>query len=176
MKTFTTEFFCRRKINIGRHLRRHCRMPPPIAMAGRSNQLNDCATCFYKHIRFLKFRPQDLFLGKFGPKKSNLSVLPENWHTWYIEDDNSYFNISFQNLQSKIHFWANLSQKTQSCPFCLKIGTHGISKMLILISTLVFWISNQISMFGQMWAKKLKVFAWKLAQMVSRGCGFLLRY
>ena len=112
---------------------------------------------FECRFRFLKFRPQDPFLGKFGPKKSNLSVLPENWHTWYLEDVNSYFNISFQNSQPKIHFWANLGQKTQSCPFCLKIGTHGISRMLILISTLIFWISNQTSIFGQMWAKKLKV-------------------
>ena len=136
MKTFTTEFFCRRKINIGRHLRRHCQMPPPTAMAGRSNQLNDCATCFYKHIRFLKFRPQDLFLGKFGPKKSNLSVLPENWHTWYLEDVDSYFNISFLNFQPNINVWANVGQKTQS--FCLKIGTNGISRMWILTPLLVF--------------------------------------
>ena len=34
MKTFTTAFFCRSKTNIGRHLRRHCRMPPPIPVAG----------------------------------------------------------------------------------------------------------------------------------------------
>ena len=26
--------FCRRKTNIGRHLGRHCRMPPPIPIAG----------------------------------------------------------------------------------------------------------------------------------------------
>ena len=114
----------------------------------------------------------DPFLGKFGPKKS-----PENWHTWYLEDVNSYFNISFQNFQPRIHFWENLGQKTQSCPFCLRIGTHCISRMLILISTLVFSISNQTSIFGQMWAKKPKVvcFAWKWAQMVSRRCAFLFR-
>ena len=93
---------------------------------------------FECRLSFLKLRPQDPFLRKFGPKKSNLSVLPENWHTWYLEDLNSYFNISFQNFQPKIHFWANLGQKTQSCLFCLKIGTHGISRMLILISILVF--------------------------------------
>ena len=37
VKTFTTAFFCRRKTNIGRHLRRHCRMPPPIPMAGETS-------------------------------------------------------------------------------------------------------------------------------------------
>ena len=40
--------------------------------------------------------------------------------------------------------------------FCLKIGTHSISRMLILIPTLVFLISNPKSIFGQIWAKKVK--------------------
>ena len=60
---------------------------------------------------FLKFGPQNLFLGKFGPKKSKLSVLPEHWHTWYLEEAESYSNISFLNLQPYINFWANLGQK-----------------------------------------------------------------
>ena len=30
-------------------------------------------------LRFLKFRPQNQFLGKFGPKNSKLSILSENW-------------------------------------------------------------------------------------------------
>ena len=63
-------------------------------------------------LRFLKFRPQNLFLGKFGPKKSM---------------------------------------------FCLKIGTHGIWNMLILIPTLVFWISKPKLIFGEIWAEKVKV-------------------
>ena len=39
--------------------------------------------------------------------------------------------------------WAispNLGRKIQSWPFCLNIGTHDISRMLILILTLIFWI------------------------------------
>ena len=32
-------------------------------------------------FRFLKFRLQNPFLGKFGPKNSKLSVLSENWYT-----------------------------------------------------------------------------------------------
>ena len=63
-------------------------------------------------------------------------------------------DLDFWNFDPKIHFWANLGPKTQSCPFCLKIGTHGISRMLILIPTLVFWISNPNLLFGQIWAKK----------------------
>ena len=51
-------------------------------------------------LRFLKFRPQNPFLGKFGPKNSKLSVLSENWYTWYLKDADSYSNISFLNFKS----------------------------------------------------------------------------
>ena len=51
-------------------------------------------------LRFLKFQPQNQFLGKFGSKNSKLSVLPENGHTWYLEDADSYSAISFLNFQS----------------------------------------------------------------------------
>ena len=47
-------------------------------------------------------------------------------------------DLDFRNFDPKIHFWANLGPKIQSCPFCLEIGTHGISRMLILAATLVF--------------------------------------
>ena len=56
-------------------------------------------------LRFLKFRPQNPFLGKFGPKKSKLSVLPENWHIWCLEYVDSYSDINFLSLQPEIHFW-----------------------------------------------------------------------
>ena len=73
------------------------------------------------------------------------------------------------------HFWSNLGRK--SCLFYSKIGTSGISRMLILVPTLVFWISNPKSIFGQIWAKKVKVvrFAWKLTHMVSWKCRFRIR-
>ena len=116
-------------------------------------------------LRFLKFQPQNLFLGKFGPKKSKLSILLEHWHTWYFEDADSHVDISFLNFQPWIHFWTNLAQKSQSCSFCLKISMKSISRMLILIRTLVFWISNPKSVFGQILAEKVKAvcFSWKLA-------------
>ena len=37
----------------------------------------------------LKFRPQNPFLGKFGPKNSKVFVLSENWYTWYLKDADS---------------------------------------------------------------------------------------
>ena len=49
--------------------------------------------------RFLKFRPQNPFLGKFGPTNSKLSLLSENWYIWYLKDTDSYSNISFLNFK-----------------------------------------------------------------------------
>ena len=85
-------------------------------------------------------------------------------------------DLDFWNSDPEIHFWANLGPKTQSCSFCMKIGTHGISKMLILVPS-VFWISNSNFLFGQIWAKNLKVvcFNWKLTHMVSWKCRFRVR-
>ena len=74
--------------------------------------------------RFLRFRPQNPFLGKFWSKKSKLSLFLENWHTSHLDDGDSYSNISFLNFQPLIHFWANLGKKSQSCPVWLKIGTQ----------------------------------------------------
>ena len=51
-------------------------------------------------FRFLKFQPQNLFLGKIVQKKSKLSVLSENWHTCYLEVADSYSDISFLNFQT----------------------------------------------------------------------------
>ena len=58
-------------------------------------------------------------------------------------------DLDFWNFDAKIHFWANLDPKSQNCLFCLKTGTHGISRILILIATLVFWISNPNFIFRQ---------------------------
>ena len=86
-------------------------------------------------------------------------------------------DLDFWNFDPKNHFWANFDPKTKSCPFCLKIGTHGISRMLILIPTLVSWISNCNVLLGQIWAEKIKVvcFNWKLVHMISWKCRFQIR-
>ena len=51
-------------------------------------------------------------------------------------------DLDFRNYNPKIHFWANLLPKIQSCPFCLKIGAHRISRMLSLNPKLDFWNFN----------------------------------
>ena len=66
---------------------------------------NWCTKCLKdtdseSRLRFLKFWPQNPFLGKFGPKKSKMSVLSENWYTWYLKHADSYSNISFLNFKS----------------------------------------------------------------------------
>ena len=68
----------------------------------------------------------------------------------------SYSGISFLIFQPLIHFWENLGQKYQSCPFCLKVCAQCIWRMLILIPTLVFWICNPNFTFGKIWAEKVK--------------------
>ena len=126
-------------------------------------------------LKILKFWPRNSFLGKFGLKKS---LFPENWHTWNLDNGDFSSNISFLNFETEIHFWANLDQKSQSCLFCLKIGTHVISKLLILVPTWAFSVSKPKSILGQIWTEKLKVvqFGWKLAYRVSRRCWFLCQH
>ena len=70
------------------------------------------------NLDFWNSDPKIHFWANLGQK----SVLSENWHTWYLEDANSYSNISFMNFQLWIPFWANLGQKSQSCPFYLKLA------------------------------------------------------
>ena len=50
-------------------------------------------------LRFLKFRPENPFLGKFGTKNSKLSVLSKTWYTWYLKNADSYSSISFLNFK-----------------------------------------------------------------------------
>ena len=85
---------------------------------------------------------------KFRPENWKLYILTENWHITYLGGADSKFGLRFWNSGPKIHFWVNLGQKSQSCSFCLKIGTQGVWNMLIRIPTLVFWISKPKFIFG----------------------------
>ena len=81
----------------------------------------------FRHY-FSEFPILNPFLGKFGPKNSKFLVFPENWNTWYLEDADSYSDIIFNPNSVFGQIW---TKKIQSCPFCLKIGTHGILKEMI---------------------------------------------
>ena len=49
--------------------------------------------------------------------------------------------------------------------FVLPENWQSVSRIMILIPTLVFWISNPKSIFVEIWSEKVKTicFAWKLA-------------
>ena len=83
----------------------------------------------------------------------------------------------FLKFRPQNPFFATSGRNSQSCLFCQKIDTHGISRMLIFISKLVFWIFNPKSIFAEIWTKINKVvrFVWKLAHRVSRECRFLFQ-
>ena len=71
-----------------------------------------------------------------------------------------------------------MGQKGQSCLFYLKIDAHVITRFLILVPILVFWILKPKCIFGQIRIEKLKVvqFGWKLAHRVSRRCWFVFQH
>ena len=117
-------------------------------------------------------------MGKFGPKKSKLLVLTENWDTWHLGSADFESGLTFLKFRPENPFLGKFGQKSESCFFCLKIGTPVISRLLILVATLVFWISKPKSIFGQIWTGKLKVvqFGWKLASRGSRWCWFLFQH
>ena len=99
-------------------------------------------------------------------------------HLWYIGGPGSGSGHTFLKFRPpKICFWANLFQKAQSCQFWMNIGTYNISRMVILMPTLVFWIYNPKSVFGQIWSEKNKAacFAWKLTHMASWRCWFRIQ-
>ena len=118
-------------------------------------------------LRFLKLRPQNPFLGKFAAKKSKLSVLSENWYTWYLKDADSYSNISFLNFKSYFPFWANLGLKSQSCPVlaenwhtdCLDVDSYSYITFLSFQPKILF-----LDKFGP---KNSKLF------ILTKNCSFL---
>ena len=70
-------------------------------------------------LRFLKFRPQNSFLGKFGPKNSNMSVLSENWYAQYLKDADSESRPRF------FKFWPQSSFLGRFGPKKLKLSVFS---------------------------------------------------
>ena len=108
--------------------------------------------------QFPQIYAKKLKVVRFDSKLAHLV----SWKCWF-----QIWTLDFWNSSPKIHFWENLGQKNQSCLFCLKTDTHGISRMLILIPTLVFWIVNPKSIFGQIWVFWQK--KWKLSVLPEMG-------
>ena len=83
-----------------------------ISFAWKSLHMLSGGSWFLFQHYFSELATLNPFLGKFGPKSSKFSILTENWHIGYLEDADSYCDISFLNFQ--LHFWANLSWKSHS--------------------------------------------------------------
>ena len=62
-------------------------------------------------IRPLKFRAQNPFLGKFGPKYSKLSILSENWYTQYLKDADSESRLRFLKFWPQNSFLGKFGRK-----------------------------------------------------------------
>ena len=107
---------------------------------------------------------QKWILGlEFQKSKSGLPINTSNIPSVPIFSLNGQLLIFgskyFWNSDPKIQFWANLGQKIQSCPFCLKIDAHSISRMQIANLDLDFWNSNPKPIFAQIFVKKSNLFA-----------------
>ena len=100
---------------------------------------------------------------KFRLKHSKLSILSENWLTRYVGGADSESRLRFLKFRPQNPFLGKFGLKMSNCPFCLKIGTHGISRMLILIPTLIFWNSNP------------KIYFWANLGQKSQSCAFCLK-
>ena len=123
------------------------------------NLLNIIRTKISHLIR--QFRPKK---WKFWLKISTHVILevliPGSDLDFWNTDPKLYFD--WKSLTGKVkvfHFAWKLAHKSifmkiQTWPFCRKISTHGVSRMLILTPTLAFWICNPKSVFGQIWAEK----------------------
>ena len=57
---------------------------------------------------------------KFRPKHSKLSILTENWHTWYLKDADSYSNINFLKFGPKNQFLGKFGPKKSKLSFLSK--------------------------------------------------------
>ena len=55
-------------------------------------------------------------LGKFGPKSSKLSFLPENWHAWYLKGADSEFGLTFLKLWDQKWFLVKFRLKKSTLP------------------------------------------------------------
>ena len=108
---------------------------------------------------------------KFRPKNPKLFILTENWQTLYLEGADSKSGLTFLEFRPQNPFVSKFGPKKSKLFFLPEIGPYGISRMLILIPTLVFSISNLKSIFGQISAKKSQkcLFCLKIGiQSISR--------
>ena len=68
--------------------------------------------------QFPEFQILISFLVKFGPKKSKMSVLTENWYTWYLGSVDSKSRLRFLKFHSQNPFLGKFwPKKSKLCVF-----------------------------------------------------------
>ena len=88
-------------------------------------------------LNFWNSDPEINFWVNLGRKTKKFPFCLKIETLGYLDDSDFYSEISCLNFQTLIHFCANVDRKIQSCLFCPNICTKSISRMLILIPTLV---------------------------------------
>ena len=105
-------------------------------------------------LRFLKFRPQNPFLGKFGPKNSKLCVAPENYHTWYLGGTDSEFGLTFLKFWHPNSFLGKFVQKKlKIVRFAWKLAWY-LRRADSLSGVRFSKFRNKNPFFQQVWTKK----------------------
>ena len=102
-------------------------------------------------------------MGPILAKNLKLSILPENWQSWYIGGADSESRLRASKFRLQKSFWGEFGLKSKSCSFDLKISTHDILEELILHPDLVFQNSN------------LKILFWANLVRKSKSCPFCLK-
>ena len=92
----------------------------------------------------------------------------------------SSFKPPSSSLYPIARYWAispNFGRKIKSCPFWMKIGTHGILEVLIPNPNLDFWNFDHKIHFRATLGQKFKAvrFVWKLVHVVSPGFWFRIQ-
>ena len=101
----------------------------------------------------------EVFIQLHPPPPSSLQPIPSS-----LQHPQRYKN---QNITRNLGNSPNLGKKrSKSCPFCLKIGAHGILEVLIPNPDLEFWNSKPKSIFSQIWEEKVKVVTQSISRML----------
>ena len=117
---------------------------------------------------FLNLWPQNSILGKFGLKKSKMSVLLEIWHTRYLGRADSKFGVRFLKFWPKIHFWTSLGQK--GIPYLFSFETLQLLFDIQLVFVLYFKVPlhSFAAFYKQFWKYKVTIFLFY--------CGYINTY
>ena len=104
-------------------------------------------------------------MGKFGLKKSRLSLLPENWHTWYLRGADSESGHRFSKFRSQNSHLSKFGSKKLKLSVLSENWLTLSWKSWFRIRSQIFEIPTSKSMFGQIWPQKhfLFILIWDLA-------------